>query len=109
MPQLKTRCLLLAALALAATPSFAGQALAAPQDQAAPQGEDPPGADDSATDLPPEQNGVIPPPDIGDEDIQTEVPNPHAGHEEEVIPPPATKDAEPDAPRVEMPRNAPPH
>jgi hypothetical protein len=30
---------------------------------------------------------VIPPPDIGDEGIHTDVPNPEAGHEEEVIPP----------------------
>ena len=37
--------------------------------------------------LPAEHKGVIPPPDIGDEDIHTDVPNPEAGHEEEVIPP----------------------
>jgi hypothetical protein len=29
---------------------------------------------------------------IGDEDIYTEVPNPEAGHEEEVIPPPAPEE-----------------
>jgi hypothetical protein len=36
---------------------------------------------------PSEHNGVIPPPAVGDEDIQTEVPDPSAGTEEEVIPP----------------------
>ncbi len=100
MPQLHMRTVLLAALALIALPPFAGQALAAPPDQAAPQAEDPPGADDGGSNIPPpaEQNGVIPPPDIGDEDIHTEVPNPHAGHEEEVFPPPAAEGADPSVP-----------
>ena len=31
---------------------------------------------------------MIPPPPIGDEDIHTQAPNPEAGHDEEVIPPP---------------------
>lgn len=37
--------------------------------------------------IPPDHKGVIQPPNIGDEEIHTEVPNPEAGHEEEVIPP----------------------
>jgi hypothetical protein len=64
-----------------------GASVAAPE-QSAPQGEDPPGADNGVAAPPKPHDGVIPPPDIGDEDIQTEVPNPDAGHEEEVIPPP---------------------
>jgi hypothetical protein len=36
---------------------------------------------------PSEHKGVIEPPDIGDEGIHTDVPDPDAGHEEEVIPP----------------------
>jgi hypothetical protein len=47
---------------------------------------------------------VITPPDIGDEEIHTEVPNPEAGHEKEVIPPPDTGETPPpateDAPKV---------
>jgi hypothetical protein len=35
-----------------------------------------------------EGKGVIPPPPTGDEDIYKEAPNPEAGHEEELIPPP---------------------
>ena len=60
-----------------------------PPEQTVPQGEDPPGADNATpqTPLPEDHKGVIPPPEIGDEDIHTEVPNPGAGHEEEVIPP----------------------
>jgi hypothetical protein len=38
---------------------------------------------------------VIEPPPIGDEDIYTQAPNPHAGHEEEVIPPPGTPGGDP--------------
>ena len=54
-----------------------------------PQGQDPPGADNEEPIAPPAQDdGVITPPPIGDEDIHTDVPNPDAGHEEEVIPPP---------------------
>ena len=58
-------------------------------EKAAPQGTDPPGADNGDALAPPlvEQNGVIKPPPIGDEDIHTQAPNPDAGHEEEVIPP----------------------
>jgi hypothetical protein len=54
-----------------------------------PQGQDPPGGDNGEPITPPAQDdGVITPPPIGDEDIHTDVPNPDAGHEEEVIPPP---------------------
>jgi hypothetical protein len=54
-----------------------------------PQGQDPPGADDEEPAVPPAQDdGVITPPPIGDEDIHTDVPNPGAGHDKEVIPPP---------------------
>ena len=55
-----------------------------------PQGTDPPGADNgNQPSSPPLQHkGVIEPPPIGDEDIYTQAPNPQAGHDEEVIPPP---------------------
>jgi hypothetical protein len=44
---------------------------------------------------PPEHEGVIPPPPTGDEGIYTDAPNPEAGHEKEVIPPPDTPSKEP--------------
>ena len=54
-----------------------------------PQGQDPPGDDDEEPIAPPAQDdGVITPPPTGDEDIHTDVPNPGAGHDKEVIPPP---------------------
>ena len=54
-----------------------------------PQGEDPPGTDEEQRTAPPaEHKGVIPPPPMGDEGIYTKVPNPEAGHDKEVIPPP---------------------
>ena len=54
-----------------------------------PQGKDPPGTDEEKQTAPPaEHKGVIPPPQVGDEGIYTKVPNPEAGHEKEVIPPP---------------------
>jgi hypothetical protein len=88
----------LAAIALAMIVACTGYTFAADPEQSAPQGEDPPGADNGAGTVPPpaEQDGVIPPPDIGDEGIHTEVPNPGAGHEEEVIPPPGTEQDAPD-------------
>jgi hypothetical protein len=62
---------------------------AATGEKTVPQGQDPPGGDNEAPIAPPAQHdGVITPPPIGDEDIHTDVPNPDAGHEEEVIPPP---------------------
>jgi hypothetical protein len=54
-----------------------------------PQGEDPPGTVEEQQTAPPaEHKGVIPPPPMGDEGIYTKVPNPEAGHDKEVIPPP---------------------
>jgi|SRR5688572_17679637 hypothetical protein len=97
MFQLPMRTVLMAALTLLAPSLSTGPLLAAAPEQAAPQGEDPPGADNAAPEVPPpaEHNGVIPPPDIGDEGIHTDVPNPDAGHEEEVIPPPGTPGGDP--------------
>lgn len=90
MTKLVRRFLLPSVLALVG--AIATGASAAAPEQSAPQGEDPPGADNGAAASPKPHDGVIPPPDIGDEDIQTEVPNPDAGHEEEVIPPPNLQD-----------------
>jgi hypothetical protein len=90
MRQLRTRFAFLAALGLLAAICL-DAAIAADPEQTAPQGEDPPGADNGSTELPPPEDGVIPPPDVGDEGIHTEVPDPGAGHEEEVIPPPETQ------------------
>ena len=61
--------------------SFAGPGVG--PEKTVPQGQDPPGA----------ENGQQPPPPIGDEEIHTEAPNPEAGHEEEVIRPPAPGEA----------------
>lgn len=44
---------------------------------------------------PAEHKGVIPPPPTGDEGIYTDAPNPEAGHEKEVIPPPDMLNEEP--------------
>jgi hypothetical protein len=44
---------------------------------------------------PAEHKGVIPPPPTGDEGIFTDAPNPEAGHDKEVIPPPDTPSEEP--------------
>ena len=61
-----------------------------------PQGKDPPGTDEEQGTAPPaEHKGVIPPPQVGDEGIYTKVPNPEAGHEKEVIPPPGTPGGDP--------------
>jgi hypothetical protein len=73
------------------SPNFAvSPALAAGTgEKTVPQGQDPPGDDTEQPVAPPAQDdGVITPPPIGDEDIHTDVPNPGAGHDEEVIPPP---------------------
>jgi hypothetical protein len=81
---------LLATLAVSVLPAldaFAGQ-MSAPK-KSAPQGQDPPGADIGQPQSPPPEGEVIAPPPVGDEEIYTEAPNPEAGHEEEVIPPPA--------------------
>ena len=61
-----------------------------------PQGKDPPGTDKEQRTAPPaEHKGVIPPPAIGDEGIYTKVPNPEAGHDKEVIPPPGSPGGDP--------------
>ena len=61
-----------------------------------PQGKDPPGTDEEQGTAPPaEHKGVITPPPVGDEGIYTKVPNPEAGHEKEVIPPPGSPGGDP--------------
>jgi len=74
----------------------AAAADAAQPQQAAPQGEDPPVEENGAASPAPEHDGVIVPPDIGDEDIHTDAPDPEAGHEKEVIPPSGTESGTPD-------------
>jgi hypothetical protein len=71
------------------TATGGNRVLAAEPEQTVPQGEDPPGADQGGVEVPPpsEHEGVIPPPPTGDHDIQTEVPNPDAGTDEEIIRP----------------------
>lgn len=98
MLQLLIRAALFAGLTLLAPTLHAAQAMAASPEQTAPQGEDPPGADDDASGTPPmvEHNGVIEPPPTGDEGIHTDAPDPDAGHDEEVIPPPGTAGGNPD-------------
>jgi hypothetical protein len=53
-----------------------------------PQGEDPPSG---ATPTPGENGGVIVPPATGDEGIHTQVPDPNAGTDRDVISPPAAQ------------------
>ena len=61
-----------------------------------PQGKDPPATDEEQPTAPPaEHKGVITPPPVGDEGIYTKVPNPEAGHEKEVIPPPGSPGGDP--------------
>jgi len=77
----------IAALALA---TGVERAVAESGEEAVPQSESETGtsAEDDITPLPPtEHEGVIEPPDVGDEGIFTDVPDPDAGHPEEVIPP----------------------
>ena len=65
-------------------------------DKNIPQGEDPPGTnEDQQSTAPAQHKGVIPPPPMGDEGIYTKVPNPEAGHEKEVIPPPGSPGGDP--------------
>lgn len=60
------------------------------------QGKETPGTDEEQGTAPPaEHKGVIPPPPVGDEGIYTKVPNPEAGHEKEVIPPPGSPGGDP--------------
>jgi hypothetical protein len=61
-----------------------------------PQGKDPLATDEEQRTAPPaEHKGVITPPPVGDEGIYTKVPNPEAGHEKEVIPPPGSPGGDP--------------
>jgi hypothetical protein len=61
-----------------------------------PQGHDPPGNNEEQRTAPPtEHKGVISPPPVGDEGIYTKVPNPEAGHDKEVIPPPGSPGGDP--------------
>jgi hypothetical protein len=90
-----------AALATLSLLTLDGQVLAAspnaPQtpEKTVPQGSDPPGADDDAQSAPTTKHeGVITPPKTGDEGIYTQAPNPNAGTEEEVIPPPGSPGSE---------------
>jgi hypothetical protein len=64
-------------------------------EQSVPQGQDPPGADEPGAPKGEKNDGVITPPPTGDEEIHTTVPNPDAGHDEEVIPPPGTPENAP--------------
>jgi len=58
------------------------------QEKTVPQGKDPPGADnEDQSNSTTKHKGVIKPPRTGDEGIYTQASNPHAGTEEEVIPP----------------------
>jgi hypothetical protein len=90
---------LLATLALFAFSAFEASIAGGTEtpEKIVPQGQDPPGGDNGEPLIPPTANDkeVIPPPPIGDEDIHTQAPNPEAGHEEEVIPPPAPEAPEP--------------
>ena len=56
-----------------------------------PQGKDPPGTDEEQRTAPPAEHT----PPVGDEGIYTKVPNPEAGHEKEVIPPPGSPGGDP--------------
>jgi hypothetical protein len=74
-------------LCLVPETTFAGDTV----EKTIPQGKDPPGTDEEQGTAPPaEHKGVIPPPPVGDEGIYTKVPNPEAGHDKEVIPPPGS-------------------
>lgn len=63
-----------------------------------PQDESQPDVNSVPEPLPPsEHKGVIEPPDIGDERIHTDVPDPDAGHEKEVIPPSDLPEQQPES------------
>jgi hypothetical protein len=81
-------------LILLACPAYAASDPCETVEKTIPQGEDPPGTDEQ-TAPPAEHKGVIPPPPMGDEGIYTKVPNPEAGHEKEVIPPPGSPGGNP--------------
>ena len=60
-----------------------------------PQGTDPPGTDnEDQPNTTTEHKGVIKPPQTDDQGIYTQVPNPNAGTNEEVIPPPSSPGSE---------------
>ena len=65
-----------------------------PIEKSAPQGKDPPGNDEAPV-TPKDNKGVITPPPVGDKDILTDAPNPNAGSDKEVIPPPGTPGGDP--------------
>ena len=100
MPRFRTAALL-AALTLIVSPG----AFAVSRVGATAGSEHPLGADDGKQQLHPpfEHKDVIPPPPIGDEGIFTDAPNPEAGHEKEVIPPPNTPSEEPSQGRAAEP------
>src|SRR5215468_4185102 len=65
------------------------------QEKTVPQGKDPPGADnEDQSNSTTKHKGVIKPPQTGDEGIYTQAPNPNAGTNEEVIPPPGSQGSE---------------
>jgi len=65
------------------------------QEKTVLQGKDPPGADnEDQSNSTTKHKGVIKPPQTGDEGIYTQAPNPNAGTEEEVIPPPGSPGGE---------------
>src|SRR5262245_43291860 len=65
------------------------------QEKAVPQGKDPPRNDnEDQSNSTTKHKGVIKPPQTGDEGIYTQAPNPNAGTNEEVIPPPGSPDSE---------------
>jgi hypothetical protein len=77
-------------------PTFAASPnVAEGPEKAVPQGKDPPGNDnENQPNTTTKHEGVIKPPQTGDQDIYTQVPNPNAGTKEEVIPPPGTPRSE---------------
>jgi hypothetical protein len=65
------------------------------QEKTVPQGNDPPGNDNEDQSKPmTKHKGVIKPPQTGDQGIYTQAPNPNAGTDEEVIPPPGSPGSE---------------
>lgn len=96
--KLAVGAVLVTAFAIGIPAAAPDRALAAEPEQTVPQGEDPPGADEGGADVPPpsEHKGIIPPPAIGDEGIHKDVPDPNAGTDEEVIPPSALPEQDPD-------------
>jgi hypothetical protein len=61
------------------------------QEKTVPQGKDPPGNDsEDQSNSTTKHKGVIKLPQTGDEGIYTQAPNPNAGTNEEVIPPPGS-------------------